>query len=296
MDDDTEQDDEGCFVCSNTCLGMGASKLVYRGFDRLHGKEVAWAKSFGSNGLNESKFDEVRIMTKVSHPLIVKLLKAWVNKEGDLIIVTDLYGYPLSEFLKQTGTQETPVLRKWARQILSALRYLHDEAPQPIAHRDIKPSNVFLNNYTGDVAIGDLGFSVIVSNERRHSIIGTAAYMAPEVLKGSHNHMADIYSFGMLLLEIGIQKPPYAAIRSIGELQAKVLKGELPDDELQLVQNSQLRDPILCCLREESHGETAATLRSHQFFSSQDDQLKPYHPTRYYQKPPTLQLARYNSL
>lgn len=63
-------------------------------------------------------------------------------------------------------------LKKWSRQILSGLVYLHGHDP-PIIHRDLKCDNIFVNGNQGEVKIGDLGLATILDNARSaHSIIG----------------------------------------------------------------------------------------------------------------------------
>jgi WNK lysine deficient protein kinase len=296
MDPFVQQDDTGRFICSNIYMGSGASKVVFRGYDRLMGREVAWAQMVpGSlyNGVDTANIEEVQIMSQVSHPNIVKLVKSWIDARGNVIIITDLYGYPLDAFLRQTGAQSMNVIRKWAKQVLSALKHLHEEQPHPIAHRDVKSSNIFLNNYTGDVALGDLGFCAIVGTDRRESIIGTAQYMAPELLRGSHTHLADVYAFGMTLLELATLKTPYSDIKSVAELHAKVLEGQ-PPDELPLVNDPRDSAVILLCLRDEETRPTAAQLLAHPFFRDEDTTLEVYVPTSFYMHKPQMQ--RYNSL
>ena len=63
-------------------------------------------------------------------------------------------------------------LKKWSRQILSDLVYLHSHDP-PVIHRDLKCDNIFVNGNQGEVKIGDLGLATILDNARSaHSIIG----------------------------------------------------------------------------------------------------------------------------
>ncbi|RLN00852.1 putative protein kinase superfamily protein [Panicum miliaceum] len=65
-------------------------------------------------------------------------------------------------------------LKKWSRQILSGLVYLHSHDP-PVIHRDLKCDNIFVNGNQGEVKIGDLGLATILDNARSaHSIIDTA--------------------------------------------------------------------------------------------------------------------------
>ena len=63
-------------------------------------------------------------------------------------------------------------LKKWSRQILEGLLYLHSHDP-PVIHRDLKCDNIFVNGNQGEVKIGDLGLAAILQQARSaHSVIG----------------------------------------------------------------------------------------------------------------------------
>lgn len=63
-------------------------------------------------------------------------------------------------------------LKKWSRQILEGLVYLHSHDP-PVIHRDLKCDNIFINGNQGEVKIGDLGLAAILHRARSaHSVIG----------------------------------------------------------------------------------------------------------------------------
>jgi WNK lysine deficient protein kinase len=61
--------------------------------------------------------------------------------------------------------------RRWCRQILSALDYLHSHNP-PIIHRDLKCDNIFINGNTGEIRIGDFGLSVSKTETHAQSVLG----------------------------------------------------------------------------------------------------------------------------
>lgn len=63
-------------------------------------------------------------------------------------------------------------MKKWSRQILEGLSYLHSHDP-PVIHRDLKCDNIFVNGNQGEVKIGDLGLAAILAQARSaHSVIG----------------------------------------------------------------------------------------------------------------------------
>lgn len=68
-------------------------------------------------------------------------------------------------------------LKKWSRQILEGLFYLHSHNP-PVIHRDLKCDNIFVNGNQGEVKIGDLGLAAILYRARSaHSVIGEDLFL-----------------------------------------------------------------------------------------------------------------------
>jgi WNK lysine deficient protein kinase len=80
----------------------------------------------------------------------------------------------LKEYIQRTGVPLIGVLRRWCRQILLALQYLHSSK---IIHRDLKCDNIFINGHSGHVKIGDLGLSTKMFKSRTKSVIGTPEFM-----------------------------------------------------------------------------------------------------------------------
>jgi WNK lysine deficient protein kinase len=115
------------------------------------------------------------------------------------------------------------VVKNWSREILSGLKYMHEFEP-PIIHRDIKCENIFVNCNDGMIKIGDMGLSCLLNTEFAHSFSGTPEFMAPEIFKGQYGVKADIYSFGLCLLEMITIEKPYKECNSLIEVFEKVNK------------------------------------------------------------------------
>ncbi|XP_019099442.1 PREDICTED: probable serine/threonine-protein kinase WNK7 isoform X2 [Camelina sativa] len=115
----------------------------------------------------------------------------------------------------------------WARQILTGLKYLHSQDP-PIIHRDIKCDNIFINGNHGEVKIGDLGLATVMEQANAKSVIGTPEFMAPELYDENYNELADIYSFGMCMLEMVTFEYPYCECRNSAQIYKKVSSGIKP--------------------------------------------------------------------
>jgi WNK lysine deficient protein kinase len=99
-------------------------------------------------------------------------------------------------------------VKHWCRQILDGLAYLHAHDP-PILHRYLKCDNIFVNGNQGQVKIGDLGLAATATAQHR-VVVGTPEFMAPEVYGEAYDELADVYSFGMCVLEMLTIEYPYS--------------------------------------------------------------------------------------
>jgi len=80
--------------------------------------------------------------------------------------------YLLSRYRQKHKHVDLRALKKWSKQILEGLLYLHSHDP-PVIHRDLKCDNIFVNGNQGEVKIGDLGLAAILQQARSaHSVIG----------------------------------------------------------------------------------------------------------------------------
>jgi len=112
-------------------------------------------------------------------------------------------------------------MRRWAKQILTGLAYLHDQKP-PIIHRDLKCDNIFINGNHGKVKIGDFGLAMVMQQRKTQSIQGTLEFMAPELFGENYNELVDIYSFGMCMLEMVTGECPYSECQGFVQIYKKI--------------------------------------------------------------------------
>ncbi|KAI3994192.1 hypothetical protein MKX01_012449 [Papaver californicum] len=230
-----EIDPSGRYGRFNEVLGRGAVKTVYKAFDRENGMEVAWNQTklnhvFESFDAIQRLYSEVHLLNTLNHDSIIHFHKFWVDAECRTFnfITEMLTSGNLRQYIKKYKNVDIKAVKKWARQILNGLVYLHEHDP-PIIHRDLKCDNIFVNGHLGQVKIGDFGFAAILrDSSHAHSIIGTPEFMAPEMYKEDYNELVDIYSFGMCVLEMLTSEYPYSECTNTPAIFYKVTKGKLP--------------------------------------------------------------------
>lgn len=117
-------------------------------------------------------------------------------------------GGDLFRHLAKKGKFKEKVARFYAAQVLVALGYLHKKR---IIYRDLKLENILLDR-DGYILISDFGLSKILSQpeEQTNTLVGTAAYVAPEILKGNgYDKSVDWWALGILIYEMLHGKPPF---------------------------------------------------------------------------------------
>lgn len=254
---------------SKYVLGEGSYKTVIKAVDEEEGKEVAYnqvkIKSYEDETKTLSSFSkEIAILKAIDHPNIIKILDYWFT-DDDFIFITELMtGGSLKEYIQNNGPLNTKLIRKWGKQILEGLKYLHSLNP-PIIHRDIKNDNIFINSATGEIKIGDLG----LARERKHkryTIVGTPHFMAREMFEGEgYTEKVDVYAYGMGLIEMATGKTPYIEFKDTTDIYKSVLQGILPK-ALQGVTDNCLKSLIMGCLVPSSYRFTSSQCLDHHFF------------------------------
>ncbi|KAF3528553.1 hypothetical protein DY000_02042455, partial [Brassica cretica] len=234
-------------------IGKGAFKTVYKAFDEVDGIEVAWNQVRIDDVLQspnslERLYSEVRLLKSLKHSNIIRFYNSWIDDKNKTVnIITELFtSGSLRHYRKKHRKVNMKAVKCWARQILMGLRYLHTQVP-PIIHRDLKCDNIFINGNHGEVKIGDLGLATVMEQAHAKSVIGTPEFMAPELYDEIYTELADIYSFGMCMLEMVTFEYPYCECRNSAQIYKKVSSGIKPAS-LSRVQDPEVKQFIEKCL------------------------------------------------
>lgn len=185
-------------------LGSGQFGIVYGARHRKDSREVAIKVidklRFPTKQEAQLK-NEVSILQNLHHPGVVNLEKMFETPERIFVVMEKLKGDMLEMILSSPkGRLSERVTKYLVSQILIALKHLHSKS---IVHCDLKPENVLLSSESPfpQVKLCDFGFARIIGEKSfRRSVVGTPAYLAPEVLKNKcYNRSLDMWSVGVII-------------------------------------------------------------------------------------------------
>jgi serine/threonine protein kinase len=186
-------------------IGRGGMADVYRATDTVLEREVA-VKVLRTHAVTEhdrARFrDEAKLLGSLQHPGLVGVLDAGLSDDDMPYLVMELVdGDSLAHLVQGSKVPGHRVARVGA-DLADVLTYVHE---RDIVHRDIKPSNILIGR-DGVVRLADFGIARMLGDVSGHTAtgttIGTAAYIAPEQVRGEPVTPAgDIYSLGLVLLE-----------------------------------------------------------------------------------------------
>ena len=218
-------------------LGEGGFGTVYR--VTFKKKSFKGYKEAAAKFLRVMCKQEVEIMCRLHHPNIVTLI-AHIKTPFTIILEYAKFG-SVHDYLKDENKPLTEeMMKKWLKEAALAIEHLHE---QNLLHRDIKASNCLL--FDGmTLKLCDFGITrELEHSQSTSSMKGTHRYLAPEIIVGNdegraiYSKPADIYAYGLLVLEIYSRKPPFYGLQP-HTLIYRVGNGEqpkIPDNCPQLV-------------------------------------------------------------
>ncbi|XP_069483399.1 mitogen-activated protein kinase kinase kinase 1 isoform X2 [Ambystoma mexicanum] len=203
-------------------IGLGAFSSCYQAQDVGTGtlmavKQVTYVRNTSSEQeeVVEALREEIRMMNHLNHPNIIRMLGATCEKCNYNLFVEWMAGGSVSHLLSKYGAFKEAVIINYTEQLLRGLSYLHENQ---IIHRDIKGANLLIDSTGQRLRIADFGAAARLASkgtgagEFQGQLLGTIAFMAPEVLRGQqYGRSCDVWSVGCGIIEMSCAKPPWNA-------------------------------------------------------------------------------------
>lgn len=187
-------------------LGSGGSGLVYRCMDRLLNNRVAVKVLLTVSKEQVINFQrEAKAGSSLQHPHLVSVRDFGVTASGAPYMVMDFVsGMSLDKYLEDEGGLTEAEAVQVFSQVADALAYAHDKK---VFHRDLKTSNIIISvkgdevqAYVIDFGVADISQDTTIPGSS--ALVGTPAYMSPDVAKGKNfDARSEIYSLGCVMFE-----------------------------------------------------------------------------------------------
>ncbi|KAG2391782.1 hypothetical protein C9374_013267 [Naegleria lovaniensis] len=202
--------------------------------------------SKGQKEYKEKIEKEIQVMQSLDHPNIVKCYGYHEHGEFFYIMMELMLGGSLKSVMKRIGKGLTEdVIQDYAKQLFSALVYIHEDLPTHVYHRDLKCDNFLLAGNL--IKIADFGEAKVIQkgqtfSQTRNSVVGTLTFCSPEMLRGDPTYKRS------------------HAPDNLHLLQEKIIP--------ELTVSNELKDLLLQCLKEDpSQRPKASELLKHEFFT-----------------------------
>lgn len=214
-------------------IGRGGNGNVYRGVDMATGHMVA-IKILKNDALLDDPtlltrfLQEAEMLRQLNHPNIAKVIANFDMGDEHYLVMDYIEGGSLKDLLGKHPQMPIDRILQIGLDVADALTRAHRLR---IVHRDIKPSNILLKN-DGTPCLTDFGVARMVDSgviTRTNDLIGTSAYLSPEVLTGEiADTRSDIWSFGVVLYEMLAGRRPFEEEQQVAIL-VSILNKPIPD-------------------------------------------------------------------
>ncbi|HSB46557.1 MAG TPA: serine/threonine-protein kinase [Candidatus Bilamarchaeum sp.] len=245
--------EERNLIAGRYCLieevGRGRLGSVHKALDCESGGTVALKFGLGDMGFaRTSLMNEASALARVSHEGVAGLRGAGESEMGPFIVMDYVHGLNLRQLLKSGGMPSGMAMRAMGT-VLGALESSHQSG---VVHRDIKPKNVMIGT-DGKARLVDFGFARVSGEsdytEKFTHAFGNPIYSPPEDLRGNADPRVDIYSAGVMLYELMINRNRFYFVSAMKLLELRTSIGRafggrnVPADALEIAHKATERDP-----------------------------------------------------
>ncbi|XP_037556995.1 mitogen-activated protein kinase kinase kinase 1-like isoform X2 [Dermacentor silvarum] len=223
---------EGQHWLRGPMLGAGAFSSCYQAMDRSTGtlmavKQLPFCRSCQRDDKETAEimgniWNEIQMMARLEHPHVLPLLGATKHKDQYNVFLEWMAGGSVASLLERYGPFPEVTILRYTYQALSGLAYLHENH---ILHRDLKGANLLVDSTGQHLKIADFGSAsrlqskATLAGEFQGQLLGTIAFMAPEVLRGeNYGRSCDIWSVGCVLIEMATNAHPWDNCNTLNHL------------------------------------------------------------------------------
>jgi serine/threonine protein kinase len=267
-------------------LGRGGMATVHLAHDEELGRPVALKllpeHLAGDDAFRARFLREARLAGRLSHPNVVRVYDAG-EADGRPFIVME---YVPGTSLAQAGRLAPGRVVELGVQACAGLQHAHDAG---LVHRDVKPANLLVRE-DAVLKVADFGIARAAESTRHTqagSLLGTAAYLAPEQIAGADATPAsDVYSLGAVLYELLTGRPPYT-FSSLAELAAQQAEGLIePVRDLEPSVPHEVEAAVMHALaRDPSFRPASAAELAHELASATERPTRPLPQRRFVSVP-----------
>ena len=178
-----------------------------------------------------------------------------------------LQGGNLREYRKYQKKLKVKLVKKWIKQLLNAINYLHNNN---YIHHDIKCQNILVDRISGNLKLGDLLSAEELPEQGYFTkYVGTEEFMALEVKDGKYNFKADVYSLGLTIIQFITMEKPYKEYKRKDNIYNAKKKGEYPES-FERIKNEEIKNFISLCLKDEKDRPSCEELINNKWLNDKD--------------------------
>ena len=232
-------------------IGSGSYGTVYEATNIIFKSKVAMKMIIKKENMNSVLINnEINILKKMSHPNIVRIYEFYESVNCFYLINEYCDKGELYNYINKSNLNEQQLAIIFY-QVFSGLCYLHENN---VFHRDIKPENILISKKEKDLNSDEIYFwikiidfgtaKIFEKGEKEKKVVGSAYYIAPEVLKQNYNEKCDTWSVGVILYMFLTGRAPFDG-KTQDEIINSIKKKNYDENNPKLLQSSpEVRDLI----------------------------------------------------